>query len=241
MTADSLNRRSIRSIVEPKSSTLVNRAIFNRHWKRAQPSALVIGAALAILASVCACGLGGPRAARPSAGTTIVAFGDSLVEGRGATAGHDFVSVLSIRLGVPIVNAGRSGDTTRSALARLDRDVVSINPRVAIVVLGGNDFLRRVPIEETFDNLRTIVEELRSRGAAVVLAGVSVGVLSDPYAARYEALARQTSAGLVPDILGGLMGHANLMSDAIHPNDEGYEIIADRLEPVLRDLLSADD
>jgi len=112
---------------------------------------------------------------------------------------------------------------------------------VAIVLLGGNDFLRRVPTEETFDNLAAIVEKLRRRGAAVVLAGVSVGIMSDPYAARYDALARQNSAGLVPDILGGIIGRSNLMSDAIHPNEQGYQIIADRLEPVLRDLLSGDD
>src|SRR5512145_192612 len=38
---------------------------------------------------------GTPRAAKPTNGTSIVAFGDSLVEGRGATPGNDFVSVLS--------------------------------------------------------------------------------------------------------------------------------------------------
>ena len=167
----------------------------------------------------------------------MIAFGDSLVEGRGATDGRDFVSMLSRRLGVPIVNAGRSGDTTAAALARLDRDVLAHSPRVVIVVLGGNDYLRRVPVNETFSNLSSIVTRIREHGAAVVLAGVSVGLLTDPYASRYDALAREASAGLVPDILGGLMGHSELMSDAIHPNDAGYEIIADRIAPVLEDLL----
>ena len=200
----------------------------------------VLGLTLAILAALWSCGPGSPLAAPPSAGTRVIAFGDSLVEGRGATPGHDFVSVLASRLGVPIINAGRSGDTTRTALARLDRDVLSKDPRVVIVVLGGNDFLRRVPVDETFGNLSTIVNSVRERGSAAVLAGVSVGLLSDPYAARYDSLARKTAAGLVPDILGGLMGRSDLMSDAIHPNDEGYVRIADHLEPVLRDLLSVD-
>ena len=205
------------------------------------PSRLsVFGLTLVILTALWSCA-SGPRAAPPTAGSQVIAFGDSLVEGRGATVGHDFVSVLSSRLGVPIINAGHSGDTTRTALARLDRDVLSKNPRVVIIVLGGNDFLRRVPVGETFSNLSAIVNSIRERGSAAVLAGVSVGLLSDPYAARYESLARETSAGLVPDILGGLMGRSDLMSDAIHPNDEGYVKIADRLEPVLRDLLSVDD
>jgi acyl-CoA thioesterase I len=69
---------------------------------------------------------------------------------------------------------------------------------------------------------------------------VAVGLLSDPYSARYEELAQQTASALVPDILGGIMGRGDLMSDAIHPNSQGYEIIADRLEPVLRELLEGD-
>jgi lysophospholipase L1-like esterase len=181
-----------------------------------------------------------PRAARPTAGSTIVAFGDSLVECRGATPGQDFVSLLSRRLAVPIVNAGRSGDTAVAALSRLDVAVLSRNPRVVIVLLGGNDFLRRVPTSETFRSLSTIVERIRERGAAVILIGVSVGVIADPYAGEYEALARRTSSGFVPDILDDIIGHTDRMSDSIHPNDRGYQLMADRIEPVVRDLIESD-
>jgi acyl-CoA thioesterase-1 len=177
-----------------------------------------------------------PRAARPTHGTTVVAFGDSLVVGRGASDGQDFVSLLSRRTGVPIVNAGRSGDTTGGALARL-QNVLALDPRIVIVLLGGNDFLRRVPVEQTFENLGTIVERIRGQGSSVILVGVSVGVLSDPYAARYEALAQRTESGLVPGILDGLIGDSSLMSDPVHPNDRGYAILADRVEPILRELL----
>jgi acyl-CoA thioesterase-1 len=159
-----------------------------------------------------------PRAARPTNGESIIAFGDSLVAGRGASSGQDFVSVLSKRLGIPIINAGRSGDTTGSALARLDGDVLALNPRIVIVLLGGNDFLRRIPTDETFANLGTIVDRVRRHGSAVVLVGVTVGLLTDPYGAQYEALAQRTSAGLVPDILGSIIGHTDLMADSIHPN-----------------------
>lgn len=178
-----------------------------------------------------------PGASRPTVSGPVIAFGDSLVEGRGATADHDLVSLLSQRLGVSIVNAGRSGDTTGAALARLERDVLSRNPGIVIVLLGGNDFLRHVPTEDVFANLTTIVGRIRECGAAVVLVGVDVGLFSDPYRDEYEKLARRLEAGLVPDVLDGIIGHANLMSDAIHPNDRGYAIMADRLEPVLRDLI----
>jgi lysophospholipase L1-like esterase len=204
------------------------------------PRSLAIGVIVALAGVTWTLRPGGPHVARPTSGERIIAFGDSLVEGRGATPGKDFVSVLSRRLGRPIVNAGRSGDTSASALARLDYDVLSRNPRVVIVLLGGNDFLRRRPTEETFRNLSTIVERIRGRGAAVVLVGVSVGLFSDPYSGEYESLARRASAALVPDILDGILGHSGRMSDTIHPNDEGYRLIAERIEPVLRDLVRAD-
>jgi lysophospholipase L1-like esterase len=180
---------------------------------------------------------GPPTAARPTAGHTIVAFGDSLVEGRGASEGQDFVSLLARRIGRPIINAGRSGDTTAAALARLDADVLAREPRVVIVLLGGNDFLRRVPVEVTFGNLARIVERIRARGAAVLLVGVAVGLFSDPYGDEYARIARAASAGLVPDVLDGIFGDAALMADSIHPNDRGYVIVADRVEPALRALL----
>lgn len=180
---------------------------------------------------------GTPRAALPTAGQRILAFGDSLVEGVGATEGRDFVTLLSRRLGVTIANVGLRGDTTASALARLEPAVLARDPRIVIVLLGGNDYIRRVPTRETFDNLRTIVTRIRARGAAVVLVGVSVGLIGDPYGSEYEELARETSSGLIPDILGGIFGRPSLMSDGIHPNDRGYEMIADRLEPALRELM----
>ncbi len=106
-----------------------------------------------------------------------------------------------------------------------------------IVLLGGNDFLRRMPTDDTFRNLSTIVERIRARGAAVVLVGVSVGLISDSYSDEYEQLARRTSAGLVPDILDDILGRGDRMSDAIHPNDEGYRLMAERIEPAIRGLL----
>lgn len=199
---------------------------------------LLIAVGAAALTGLWFWGARPPRAARPTSGATIIAFGDSLVSGVGSTPGHDFVSVLSRRMGLPILNAGRSGDTTGAALARLDDDVLGRNPRIVIVLVGGNDFLRRIPRDDTFRNLDAIVSRIRDRGAAVVLVGVSAGLFTDEYGAQYDALARRSSAAFVPDILDGILGRADRTSDAIHPNDRGYAIIANRIEPVLRELAS---
>ncbi len=202
-----------------------------RTWR-----AVIIAIGAVVLGIVWFYGSAGSRASRPTAGEHIIAFGDSLVEGVGATAGRDFVSQLSARLGVRIINAGRRGDTTALALARLEGAVLSRSPRVVIVLLGGNDFLQGVPPEKTFANLATIVGRIRGQGAAVVIVGVKVGLLTDAYGSEYERLAREMSAAVVPDILDGIMGRPDRMSDALHPNNQGYEVIADRLEPIVRDL-----
>ena len=180
---------------------------------------------------------GGTGPARPTGGDQVIAFGDSLVQGVGATPGRDLVSVLSRRLNTPIVNAGRSGDTTGAALARLDRAVLSRRPRVVLVLVGGNDLLRRVPRQEMLENLEAIVTRIRARGAAVVLATVEINLFAAADGRAYEELAERTSAALVPDVLGGIWGRTDLMSDGIHPNDRGYGAMADRIEPVLRDLI----
>ncbi len=171
-----------------------------------------------------------------STGTSIVALGDSLVEGVGATPGNDFVSLLSTRIGEPIVNLGVRGNTSKDALARID-DVLAEDPRVVLILVGGNDYLRRVPREEVFENIRTLITQIQEYGSAVILLGVRGGILRDNFDADFEALARELGCGFVPNVLDGLLGNSELMYDAIHPNDEGYKLIADKVEPVVRGVL----
>ncbi len=164
----------------------------------------------------------------------IVAFGDSLVQGVGATEGNDFVSRVSAKIGRPIVNLGKSGDTTRSALTRLDL-LLAENPDVVILLLGGNDYLQRIPKEETFANLGTIVSRVQDSGGAVLLLGVRGGAIRDTYETDFADFARANQTGYVSNVLDGLLNDRDLMSDAIHPNDAGYEIIAER---VAKELLN---
>ena len=188
------------------------------------------------LAVAYACGGVVPLAGRPTSGTAIIAFGDSLVAGNGTSGRGDFVSVLSTRLGVPIINAGRSGDTTGAALNRLQDDVLARDPRVVIVLLGGNDLLRGVPQAQRLANITQIVERIRGAGAAVILVGLT-DTLINPFGASLEDLADRTDATFVPGILDGVLGRQDLMADGIHPNNAGHRLMADRIEPALRELI----
>jgi acyl-CoA thioesterase I len=172
----------------------------------------------------------------PSSGTDIIAFGDSLIAGSGASEGNDLVSILSKQIGQPIINLGVRGDTTADGLKRIS-DIDSYNPKVVILLLGGNDYLRRIPQEETFENLGKIIEHIHAEGAVVLLLGVRGGVLRDNFASQYKELSKTYGTAYVSDVLDGLLGHSEYMSDRVHPNDEGYQRIADRVAPFLKKLL----
>ena len=172
----------------------------------------------------------------PPQGKIIVAFGDSLVEGAGAKAGNDFVSLLSLRIGEPIINLGVPGNTSADGLLRIEQ-VNEEDPKVVLVLLGGNDFLRKVPIVETFKNIDSIVLKLQSEGAVVVLLGIKGGLLGDQYAEYFENIAESRGALYVPNVLAGLLGNSEFMDDSIHPNDAGYKKIAEKIYPVLEKAL----
>ena len=171
-----------------------------------------------------------------SRGRNIIAFGDSLTAGAGAGKGEDYPSKLSAMIGAPVINAGVNGDTTESALERLDKDVLSQSPRIVLVGLGGNDFLRRVPIQTTEANLRTIVQRIKAGGAMVVLLGFEFPIGPD-YGDMYEKVADDEQCLFVDDVVDGILTNTTLKSDEIHPNAAGYALMAERVAGPMRDLL----
>ena len=176
----------------------------------------------------------------PSGSKPVVAFGDSLVFGVGSTSGNGFVSLLSQRLGVDIVNSGRPGDTTADGLARLKTSVLDREPRLVIVLLGGNDLLQNVPLQQRISNITSIATQIRASGSTVILVGLSTGNVIDPFEGALPGIAAQTASTLVNGILDGIFGDPALMSsDGIHPNNAGYKIMADRLEPTVKAALAA--
>lgn len=170
----------------------------------------------------------------PPKGPIIVAFGDSLTEGVGAsTPENGYVGVLERRLGITIVNRGVAGNTTADALARIDTDVTPLHPNIIIILLGGNDYLKKIPQQETFANLSQIIKKMQSQGAVVLLLGVRGGLLHDKFSDDFHTLAKDTGSLFVPDVLDGIFGNTKLMSDEVHPNDAGYMRIADKIAPTL--------
>jgi lysophospholipase L1-like esterase len=172
----------------------------------------------------------------PSADGPWVAFGDSLTEGFGASEGATYPAVLGRELGVEIRNSGVSGHTTEDGLKRVD-SVAALRPRVVLLCLGGNDGLNRLPRDQMLANLGAIIKRLQQEGAFVVLLGIRSATLRDQNEKLFRRLAREHGCFYVPNILSGIWGRPVYMTDAIHPNDEGYARIAARLAEELRPLL----
>jgi len=163
------------------------------------------------------------------AGTTVLAFGDSVTHGTGAQPGEDYPSLLAMQTGWQVINAGIPGDTARQAQHRLAALLREHQPALVIVELGGNDFLRKRSSARVKQDLQTIINESMESGAITVLVAVpqlsilraGVGALKD--ADIYAQLAQDTGALLVEDSFSDVLSDEALRSDPIHPNALGYQ------------------
>ncbi len=176
------------------------------------------------------------------AGATVLVLGDSVSYGTGASRGEDYPTLLAAKTGWNIVNAGVPGDTSAGGLQRLPELLQEHAPRLLLIELGGNDFLRHVPVEETAANLKAIVMQSREKEIPVVLLAMprpnlfsaAFRTLSDE--SMYENVANETQTPLVSGIFSEVLSRNELKSDPIHPNAEGYRQVAEQLFVALREL-----
>jgi len=188
-----------------------------------------------------------PRPAAPALAPAVVFLGDSLTAGLGLPADQAYPALLARALAgdgyaVRVINAGVSGDTSAGGLRRL-RWLLAQHPAVVVVGLGGNDALRGQPPAEIERNLRAIVTQARQAGAQVLLLGMQIPPNYGPdytsaFAAIYPRIARELHVPLVPFLLAGVGGVAELnQTDGIHPTAEGQVKVAANVKPYLEDLL----
>jgi acyl-CoA thioesterase-1 len=210
------------------------RRLGSHHWL-VLSVALVVG--LGNLGGYLWAGHRSPRRPLDPTRQTVVFFGDSITAGDRVPPEATFAARLGARLGVPIRNAGLSGDTTAGGLRRLQRDVLAYHPKLVIVELGINDALgERRPSGETLGNLRQLARLLRADGTRVVLIHTAVDDFGSAlYRAGFRDIARYEGAWLVEDLFDGVI--PNQTVDGLHPSVEGHAVLASRLAPLVRRAL----
>lgn len=185
-----------------------------------------------VIAVICGCSK--PEIKNLNAkGTEIICFGDSITFGYGAGPGEDYPAALAKLTKIPVINAGVDGDTTITALNRLESDVLNKKARLVIVEFCGNDFLKKIPIETTVKNLAQIIERIQQNGSMVALVDISAGMFFQEYRGVFKRLAAQKKAIFISEVLYKLITNPSMKSDFFHPNARGYQTVARRIYKVI--------
>lgn len=164
-------------------------------------------------------------------GSPVLALGDSLTEGYGVAPAEAWPDLLAKKTGWRVVNGGVSGDTSADALQRLPELSASHQPVLVLVMLGGNDMLRRAPKETTVANLEKILAEIKSRGAkAVLLAVPQPSVAGAAFrnltaADFYQEVADSRNVPLIKDAVAEVLSDPKLKDDPLHPNSAGHALL----------------
>jgi lysophospholipase L1-like esterase len=180
----------------------------------------------------------------PAAGEKRVVFmGDSITEGwHFDTAGGVFAAK-------PYVNRGISGQTTPQMVLRFHQDVISLQPKVVVILAGTNDIAGNtgpMTLEETEANIAAMAEMAAANHIRVVLCSIlpafdypwqpgltpapkidAINAWIQKYAAehKYEYVDYHSA---MKDERDGLP--TNLSHDGVHPTQTGYDIMAPLVE-----------
>lgn len=184
-------------------------------------------------------GKSGKKQTKIAAGSTVLALGDSLTYGYGAGPAESYPAQLQKLTGWDIINGGISGDTSAQALSRLPA-LLQRKPKLVLISIGGNDFLRKLPEAETRNNIAEIIESVQKENIPTVLVGVphlSVGALFGHLSDHplYQELAEQYKIPLFEGAWSEILSDEKLKSDQIHANAAGYKVFAEKLEKFLQE------
>ena len=220
--------------------------------RRAGPTAciMIIGIWLVLVGFTAA--LSARAAEAKTESKTVVVLGDSLAAGFGLDPAEAFPALLQKKIDAAgwsytVVNAGVSGDTSADGLGRINW-LLRRKIDVLILELGANDGLRGIPVQATRTNLQAIMDRTKQKypEAQVILAGMYLPPnLGQEYTSAFrrifEELAKTNHAALVPFLLEGVGGKAELnQADRIHPTAEGQKIVAENVWKELKPVLERD-
>ena len=181
----------------------------------------------------------------------ILVLGDSLTEGYGNRKEESYPFLLEKMIqadphfapkNYTVLNGGVNGSTSASALSRL-KWYLKVKPSILILVMGANDGLRGLKVEETKKNLSRVIVQAEKNKMKVLLGGMKMPpnyglAYTHEFETMFSSLAHTYHLRQIPFLLEGVAGKSELnIEDGIHPNAKGHVIIAKTvfryLEPML--------
>lgn len=186
-----------------------------------------------IVLALAACGEAAKLERLPS-DAVVLAFGDSLTYGTGANAEESYPAQLEKLIGRRVVRAGVPGEVSADALERLPAALDEHAPRLLLLCIGGNDFLRRLGNGQAERNVREMVKLAKGRGVAVLIIGTPEPGFTVSPPAFYAGIAGEFRLPYEEGIIGEVLKDRTLKSDPIHPNARGYRLIAERIAERLK-------
>lgn len=170
-----------------------------------------------------------------SNGAVVLAFGDSLTYGTGAPIDYSYPAIFEKKTGLHVINAGIPGEDSTTGLKRLP-ELLKQKPALIILCHGGNDILRKKSLTQLKSNLIQMVKLIKQSGAQVLLIGVpDFHTLGFKTLGLYKEVAKETGAVYEGKVLSHIEVNRALKSDYVHPNKEGYEMMADAFMDLLQD------
>lgn len=172
------------------------------------------------------CGTDTPQLPPLSGDAVILAFGNSLTHGTGAPGEASYPFVLEQLSARTVINAGVPGEVSAQGLKRLPDLLDQHSPDLLILCHGGNDILRKKNMADMQNNLRTMIAAARERDIPVLMLAVPKFGLFPSAAPEYREVAESTGVLFIEDLVPEILRDKSLKSDTVHPNADGYGVMA---------------
>jgi lysophospholipase L1-like esterase len=184
---------------------------------------------------------------------TYLAFGDSVTEGFRSEDGRGWVGRLDEMLGAhfgeaTVINDGLAATRTIDAAARIGASLGAYAPAYTLIFYGVNDYnepdCRRNPPCYTIDSLRSVVRDVIAAESLPFIATITPSntgfdFRTPPFRNQLVALQSELIRELAAEegavlvdleeafLAYGAPQDSGLLFDHVHPNDTGYQVIAD--------------
>jgi acyl-CoA thioesterase-1 len=163
----------------------------------------------------------------------ILILGDSLTVGPGVNKAYpDILTDIIPSLSVDV--SARNGYTLSQGKSLWEARSSESYDWV-LIVLGANDYLKRIPKSKSRAYLLELVQAVKASGSQPILVGVA---LPNHSSSIYAEVGRETNTPVIPNLLAGVAGNPRLnFSDGLHPNQSGHRKMAEGLTSPLTRII----